>query len=255
MTSAIEHAAHVEDAPDSARKFYRPFISDIQAVHVFNGLSRSEIDLVASLSTVRVARRGEMIRTQRNAADPVCFVISGRFQLSLCRQFRKRLLLRIAGPGDQFGELHALTGLPLELLAQAEAEARYLEVSGADLLRLLRELPDLSLRLLKTTAGMSLAQIERLFELSALHLRDRVRAEILRLASSVSPQNERLVIRPAPTHEMFASIVGGTREGVTRELRALTKQGIIEVGRRQITVTDVSRLRETLTEALGRPTP
>ena len=247
MDAAVKH-------PDDARSAgprAKPFVPDIQAIQIFSALPRDEIDLIASLSAVRVAQRGELICTQRNAADPVCFVISGRFQLSLCRQFRKQLLLRMAGPGEHFGELYALTGLSLELLARAETETRYVEMSSEDFLRLLRELPGLSLKLLEKTAGLSLAQIERIFELSALHLRDRIRAEILRLAGAAGSQDAPLVIRPAPTHEMFASLVGGTREGVTRELRTLTKLGIISVGRREITITDVDRLRESLIAARG----
>lgn len=245
-------ATHRDETAGATQRVHRPSRSDTLAIQAFSTLPRADIDLIASLSTLRLARRGETISTQRSAADPVCFVISGRFQLSLCRHFRKQVLLRIVGPGEHFGELHALTGLSFDLIARAETEARYIQMASEDFVRLLRELPGLSLRLLTKTACQSLAQIERIFELSTLHLRDRVRAEILRLATGMASNGAPLVISPAPTHEMFASIVGGTREGVTRELRALTREGVIAVARRQITITDVDRLRASL-ETHGSP--
>jgi CRP-like cAMP-binding protein len=85
---------------------------------------------------------------------------------------------------------------------------------------------------------------ERVFEVSALSVRERLRRELLRLAATGERQGKIIVIKPAPTHYDIAAHIGSHREAVTREFNRLEAEKLLEVGRRQISILDLARLQQ-----------
>jgi CRP-like cAMP-binding protein len=84
---------------------------------------------------------------------------------------------------------------------------------------------------------------ERVFEVSALAVRERVRRELLRLAADGTRAGSGVVIRPAPTHYDLAARIGSHREAVTRELNRLAEERVIEIARREIKILDLALLQ------------
>jgi CRP-like cAMP-binding protein len=84
------------------------------------------------------------------------------------------------------------------------------------------------------------ALTERVFEFSTLAVRNRVHAELVRLARDHG--GSEALIRPAPTHSEIASRISTHREAVTRELSRLEGLGIIAREGRTLRVKDLARL-------------
>ena len=55
-------------------------------------------------------------------------------------------------------------------------------------------------------------------------------------------------IHPMPSHATLASLVGTTREPVTRELNALTKSGLLRKDGHTVCITDVRQLTRMVEE-------
>ena len=89
---------------------------------------------------------------------------------------------------------------------------------------------------------------DRVYQYGALDVKDRVRAEILRLARENSSSDDEIDVNNFPTHTEIANRVNTHREAVTRELNELAKMGVIEQEKRTLTVTSISRLEELLPE-------
>jgi CRP-like cAMP-binding protein len=85
------------------------------------------------------------------------------------------------------------------------------------------------------------ALTERVFEFSTLAVRNRVHAELVRLARDHGGNDA--VIRPAPTHTEIASRISTHREAVTRELNRLEDLGLIVREGRSLRVHDLERLQ------------
>jgi CRP-like cAMP-binding protein len=85
------------------------------------------------------------------------------------------------------------------------------------------------------------ALTERVFEFSTLAVRNRVHAELLRLARDHGGNDA--VICPAPTHTEIASRISTHREAVTRELNRLEDLGLIVREGRSLRVADLERLQ------------
>jgi DNA-binding Lrp family transcriptional regulator len=76
----------------------------------------------------------------------------------------------------------------------------------------------------------------------------------LRLALEVGVTDNRAVILRAPTHAEIASRVAARREAVTREISRLADAGVIDRRGRNLVVSDVAALRDSV-EALLDITP
>ena len=55
------------------------------------------------------------------------------------------------------------------------------------------------------------------------------------------------------SHQDLASIIGSTRESVTVILGQLQAEGLLSLGRRKITIRDLSKLAETINVSPPRP--
>ncbi|MDX1485398.1 MAG: helix-turn-helix domain-containing protein, partial [Alphaproteobacteria bacterium] len=89
------------------------------------------------------------------------------------------------------------------------------------------------------------------FEFSTLAVKNRIHAELLRLARRSGIEGNRASLSPAPTHSEIASRVSTHREAVTRELNAMAKDGLIARSGGGLVVTDVERLAEMVEEVTG----
>ena len=91
----------------------------------------------------------------------------------------------------------------------------------------------------------------RVYEFSPLAVKNRVQAELLRLANLSPREGKTACIIPAPTHVEIASRVSTHREAVTRELNRLCRIGIAERQGSALLVKNIERLAEMVHEATG----
>ena len=164
----------------------------------------------------------------------------------------RQITLQDLGPGEMFGELSAIDGEPRSAHVVATADSLVVSLSPEDFNRALYGYPAVTEATLRRLIGMVRMLSERVFEISALPVAQRVQAELLRLALRAGEQvGDGVLIRPAPTHGAIASQIGTHREGVTRELNRLKKAGLISAARGRFTVHDLGRLRALVKAAVG----
>src|SRR4051812_13249390 len=146
--------------------------------------------------------------------------------------------------GDIFGEFAAVDQLPRSAAVQALSDCIVARMTSSRFFEILKRYPDISVRLITLLVSKIRKMSERVFEVSALPVRERVRRELLRLATDGSEFTNGVVIRPAPTHYEIAARIGSHREAVTREFNRLEAEKVVEVRRRQIRIIDMHRLRK-----------
>jgi CRP-like cAMP-binding protein len=82
----------------------------------------------------------------------------------------------------------------------------------------------------------------RVFEFSTIAVRNRIHAELLRLARRSQKGERSVVISPIPTHSDIASRVSTHREAVTREFNELARLGIVERQGNTLVIRDIGEL-------------
>src|SRR5262245_27494333 len=197
------------------------------------------------------AAKGQTIIGQGPGTVDVFFIEDGAFEVLIYAKTGKQVSIRTLRKGDCFGELAALDLGERSANVVCVVEGRLLKVDGAVFKSLLENSPRVSLWLSRHLARQVRVLTERVFELSALNVQSRLHCELLRLGVQAGVKENVARIRPSPTHVELANRIGTHREGVTREMSALVRQGLLEQFRRELVVRDVAELSRLVRNAIG----
>lgn len=106
-------------------------------------------------------------------------------------------------------------------------------------------------RLITVLAERLRAQNRRLLEYAALPTRQRLCAELLRLARPRSREaGGGLAVFPPPPRPELAARIGARREAVSRDLMELARTGRLQIGPRAIVLLDEAALRAEVEAAM-----
>jgi CRP-like cAMP-binding protein len=152
-------------------------------------------------------------------------------------------------PGDMFGELAAIDPAPRSANCVALAPTTIATLRAGEYHQVMRDHPEVATATLKRLVRLVRSLSDRVYEFSAFAVRNRIHAELLRLARDHMAGANAAAIDPAPTHAEIASRISTHREAVTRELNDLARQGILGRDGHALVVRDVTRLAR-LVEAL-----
>jgi CRP-like cAMP-binding protein len=196
-------------------------------------------------------RAGQLIIAAGSESTEAYLVLSGQVHVTLFAPSGREVSIRNIGTGELFGELAAIDGGMRSATVVAASEGQLAIVSAADFRRVIADIPEFSLWLMRRLAAQIRSLTERIFELSALPVRGRLQCELLRLAGSGKRSGDAIVIQPAPTHAELAARIGSQREVVTREFAYLTDLNIIQQDRRKLMLVDLNGLVGELRRSTG----
>ena len=214
----------------------------LRVIALFEELSGEELAHIATLCSFNRYDRHIQIIGQDDPTSDVFFILDGAVRISSYSATGREIMYNDIGAGGLFGEFSAVDGLPRSASVVALSSCVVARMTAAKFSELLQTNGKVAFRLIEILVVKLRAMSERVFDVSALGLRERVRKELLRLASSGSPAYGGLLIKPAPTHYEIAARIGSQREAVSREFSRLEIDGIIEVRRQEIRILDLNRL-------------
>lgn len=211
--------------------------------YLFRGLPAAALERIASLATRRSYQRGAVIFSQGDDGDALFGVASGRIRISATGAGGQEVFLSIMEPGDTFGEIAVMDGLPRTAGATALDAAVLIVIKRNDFLKLLNREPALAIHLMQLLCAR-LRWISELVEESAfLSGPARLAKRLLILASLHGrPTGERqLELRISQAD--LAHFLGFSRQLVNQHLRDWQKHGWVELKRGRIRITAPDALR------------
>jgi CRP-like cAMP-binding protein len=184
---------------------------------------------------------GDELLSEGDPASDVLVVIRGLVKITVRREPRADLLVAVGGPGDVFGDIHAVDGMPSSTTVTAALPLTAMKIGAADFRTVLA-----SSRAGALAFARSLSQRVRDAESERLMLLSH--DSIARIARRLLELNElrgraRNGTPFALTQEELAGWAGVTRSTAARALRALRDSNCISTGRRSIVVRDAEALR------------
>jgi CRP-like cAMP-binding protein len=215
----------------------------LRVISLFEDLQAGDLSKIASLCTVRAYEKHAQIMGEQDQTTDVFFILSGSVRISSFTEAGREVIFTEMSAGDIFGEFSAVDQLPRSATVLALTDCVLARMPSAKFFETLKQHAEISTRLVELLVAKIRKMSERVFEVSALAVRERVRRELLRLAEDGAAFRNGVVIRPAPTHYEIAARIGSHREAVTREFNRLEAENIVEVRRRQIRIVDIERLK------------
>jgi CRP-like cAMP-binding protein len=223
----------------------------LESVTIFRGVSPDALERIKRLCNGRRYEPNDSIIDHLDTSDDVFFLLAGNARVTIRSGDGKAVSFRELGPGSMFGEYAAVDGRPRSANVEARTNCVVVSMPSATFRHLLETEPKVSKALLEHFVGEIRELTTRVYEFSTLAVRYRIQAELLRLARLSAPEGKIARVVPAPTHAEIASRTSTHREAVTRELNRLGKMGILEQRSREFWITDVDRLAELVSDAVG----
>lgn len=206
---------------------------------VFQDLSPREMEELNRITTMSTVSKGRVFYRPEEPGEVMFILKEGRVQLYRISPEGKKLVITTLGPHTLFGEMALLGTKMHNTFAEAVDNCLICVMSRPDLERLILNKPQVALRILEITGKRLRQAEERLENMAFKGIPARLASLLLRL----SEEQESNVITGL-THQDLAESVGTYRETATQVLNDLKSQGLIEIGRKRITILDVEGLED-----------
>ena len=220
-------------------------VSQLRIIGLFEDLDDSDLKRVAASCSIRTHERHAQIIDEQDRTSDVFFILEGVVRINSYSPTGREVVFSEVGPGGMFGEFAAIDELPRSATILALSDCLLARMSAVAFMDLLRANSTVSIQLIEFLVSKIRRMSERVFEVSALAVRERVRRELLRLAADGKVTGQGVIIQPTPTHYEFAARIGTHREAVTREFNRLESERIIELGRRRIRIVNLRQLQQS----------
>ena len=216
--------------------------------YLFRGLPQAAIDRLASLAARRSFDKGAIVFAQGDQGDALYGVAAGRVRISACGAGGQEVFLNIMEPGDTFGEIAVMDGLPRTAAATAIDQTTLIVIKRQDFLQLLEREPQLAIHLLKLLCERLRWTSEIVEESAFLAGEARLAKRLLILASLHGRAAEIGVLELGISQAELARFLGISRQIVNQHLSEWRRRGWIEVARSRITIRNAEALRQLIAE-------
>jgi CRP-like cAMP-binding protein len=173
-------------------------------------------------------RAGERLFTRGSIGGEVFFIVNGEMQILGVSGSGQDITLAHAHAGDTVGEMAAIDGQPRSASVVALEDSLVAVLDPDSFLDMLKQYGGISLSLLQRLSSMVRSGDDRVLELSILEAKQRICAELLRLAEPDASAAELWVIRPLPPLRNIAGNASTTREIVANTLGHLYPRNIAQ---------------------------
>lgn len=223
---------------------------DISNFTFFHNLSNHEIESIAGKMQKMSFARGEVIIPKGRQPNFVFFVKSGRVKESTYTRSGKEIVFSICSQGDCLG---LVCGLNAELSKTdfvATIDTNVYAIRINKFRQIMQKYSVLSQAVLAEFGKVALKFSDKLYEIRALDVAERTRAELLRYAanSRIAADSDYVEMTNLPSHEEIANSIFTHREAVTREISSLKKNGVIIKTDRNYLAANVTLLHKMVAE-------
>lgn len=215
----------------------------LRAIAYFRSLDDAAFTEIAQQCAIREYTGQELIIGHNDETFDVLFLLEGQARVSLYSADGQRVSFRDIAAGTIFGELSAIDGHPRSASVEAVEPCVAAVMRRPQFLAAIANHPQFTMAVARHLTGQVRVLTTRVFEFSTMAVRQRLWAELLRLAEAAAKGKREVLLERAPTHAEIASRISTHREAVTREFAWLEAQGFIVKEGRALKVPDLEKLR------------
>lgn len=209
--------------------------SVIGKVSLFEGMSEDDLNALADLANVRTFPKNTIIISEGDDSDSMYLVLSGKVKVYLSDDEGKEIIINILGDGDYFGELALLDEAPRSASVMTLEDARLAVLSKTAFDECLKANPQIALQVIKGLSARLRNLTDNVKSLALMDVYGRVARTLLEMAEDRGGVQ---VISQKLTQRDIASMVGASREMVSRILKDLALGGYITIENKTITINE-----------------
>ncbi|MBX2859297.1 MAG: Crp/Fnr family transcriptional regulator [Cellvibrionaceae bacterium] len=219
----------------------------LRKIKALEDFTASQLERIAPRFKYKEITAKQLIVHSGEHTNEVYFIVGGTVRATQFTPSGSEVAYQDLEVGEMFGELAAIDEQQRTTDVIALVKTELLWLSRSDFIQLIETTPEFTWGVLKRMSYMNRFLCARVFEYSALNVRSRIRAELIRLYE----KSGRLVdgvafVENPPKHQELANRLATHREAVTRELNDLQKKNLIKKERNLLVFLDLEALQSII---------
>jgi len=198
----------------------------LKALPIFQALDDERLARISRLSTLRSVPRQTVILRAGDKTDNVYFVLNGSLKVLVSDNEGREVILSMLGRGDLFGEMGVIDDDSRSATVVAAQSTDLVVIAKSDFKATLAENFDISLYLMRSLVQRLRSADRTIESLALLDVYGRVARLLLDMAETM-PNGDKLIKRK-PSRQDIAKMIGASREMVSRVMKDLQQQGLIQ---------------------------
>ena len=208
---------------------------------LFSGLPEADLNALLSIAVEKSISSGELLFSEGDPANGFYVPIDGMIKVYKLSTEGKEQILHMFGPCEPIGEVPVFSGQAFPANAEGVKKSRLLFFPREAFLNLITEKPSVALNMLAVLAQRLRHFTVQVENLSLKEVPARLAGYLL-LQSEEQENPEIVNLNISKGH--LASFIGTIPETLSRMLKKMSGQGLIEVEGRKIKILDRSGLEE-----------
>jgi CRP/FNR family cyclic AMP-dependent transcriptional regulator len=208
--------------------------------YLFGALTPQHIDRLSACIVTKAVKRGTNIFAKGDPGSSLCAIREGTVNISVSTIDGKDAMFNVLGKGAIFGEIALLDGNPRTADATAVTDCELFVIERRDFLPLVREEPDIALRIIEILCSKLRRTTEQAEEVMFLDLPSRLAKALMRLVDAdTAGMRERKI---SITQKDLGSIIGMTRESTNKQLRIWNSKKWVRLERNAVVILATDHL-------------
>jgi CRP/FNR family transcriptional regulator, cyclic AMP receptor protein len=216
----------------------------LRKIVIFKNLSTKSLHLITKVIQTLTYKKGEQVICEDEQAIGVFFVHSGAVKLTKQDENGNEVIVCMKQKGDVFAEacLFSKTSELYPATATMLQDGQLFFLDKMELEKGLHEYPELAVQMIEYMSDSLREMTSTLRDVALLDVYAKSVRTLERLGNKFNTSTSRWNIEIPLTIQEFATVVGTSRESVSRVFSKLKKEGIIEMKSRKIIILDMCRL-------------
>jgi len=202
-------------------------IITLRNLPIFESLSDDRLQPIARACSLQRVDKSTVVMREGDSTENVYFVLRGIMRVLVSDPDGREVILSILGPGELFGEMGVIDGHSRSATVVTAEACELVVIAKADFKRCLAENFDISLSIMRSLVHRLRAADRAIESLALLDVYGRVARLLLEMAGEGGPDGRRIITRKITKQDM-AKMVGASREMVSRVMKDLQRQGLVE---------------------------
>lgn len=206
-------------------------VDALRSMPIFESLSVERLVPLARVAVFRKVPRGSTILRAGDRTDFVYLILSGNLKVLVSDEEGREVILSNLNPGEFFGEMGVLDDNPRSATVVAVTPCELIVIAKSDFKRCLAENFDVSLFIMRNLVKRLRSADRKIESLALIDVYGRVARLLLEMAEDEGGQQ---VVKRKISKQDIAKMIGASREMVSRVMKDLALQGLIEEGNGRI---------------------
>ena len=220
------------------------FPDEIRELTEWRVLNAADIDNLNRIAHCREYRPGQLVFAEGDECRGVYFIQEGLIGVRKQDIEGESVLLRLTHAGDTLGYRPFLAGERHLASAEVLKPSLVCFIDAATMWKYLHDVPDFGLAFMRR-ASRDFGEAERRFyETVTMNVRSRLAHLLLIMKErygTMTPEGKLLIEIPISRHDM-AEMIGVRSESLSRSIRQMTDDGVVNFSGHKVWIDDVDRL-------------